>query len=356
MAAVTIRGIVASGLGQGAGFTRLDWVREASLGLVGIDPYPGTLNLQLRSTQDLWSWARVRGGPHLTLEPPSEEFCRASLYPVRVAGRFPAVVVLPRVAGYAPDRVELVAAVGLRTALGLQDGDRLVVEWRAVPPLQAVIFDVDGTLVDSVDAYRLAAERAAAPYGYPVTAEAVREALNGNASFWDLVLAGHADHSPETVARLRAETLSHWPEILARHVHAFPGVDETLGRLHGAGLRLGIYTGSSGESFAALERTGLMELFDVVVTAKDVANRKPHPEGILRCLEQLDLPPSAAAYVGDTPLDVGAARAAGVLAIGLLSGAADSALLAAAGADRLLPGHAALPELLLRDAATTDRT
>ncbi len=349
MAPVSIRGIVAGGLGQGASFTRLDWVREAMRRLVGIDPYPGTLNLELRSMQDLWSWGRLRGGPCATLEPPSAKFCAASLYPVRVAGRLPAAIVRPQVSGYAPDRLELIAPVGLRAALGLRDGDRLIVEWRPMPSLQAVIFDVDGTLVDSVDAYRLAAERAAAPYGYPVTLEAVREALNRNASFWDIVLAGHADHSPETVARLRAETLAQWPEVLASHVRAFPGVADTLGRLRGAGLRLGIYTGSSGESFAALERTGLMEYFDIVVTAREVVNRKPHPEGILRCLEHLDLPAAAAAYVGDTPLDVNAARAAGVLAIGLLSGAADSALLGAAGADRLLPGHGALPGLLLPD-------
>ena len=78
-----------------------------------------------------------------------------------------------------------------------------------------------------------------------------------------------------------------------------------------------------------------------------MSQRKPHPEGILKCLEQLGVAPEAAIYVGDTPLDIQASRAAGVCAVGVLTGAGDSALLSTHEPDRLVASHAKLAGILL---------
>jgi phosphoglycolate phosphatase-like HAD superfamily hydrolase len=141
--------------------------------------------------------------------------------------------------------------------------------------------------------------------------------------------------------------MQHWPGILREHVTVFPGISVTLELLVAAGLKLAIYTGSQGESLPPLAQSGLLRHFDAVLTAAHVAQRKPHPEGLIRCLEALGVGPEEAAYVGDSVQDIQAARAAGMTAIGVLSGTADSALLAAAGPHRVLPGHAALPGVLL---------
>lgn len=341
-----LRGRVRAGQGRAAGFTSLGWVRSGLLDSMGIEPYPGTLNLELQSAGDLWTWAEVRGSPATLLEPPDPAQCAARCYPVWIGRRLPGAVVLPMVPGYPPDRLELIGPVALRQALNLADGDELEVEFAQLPALAAVIFDVDGTLVDSLEGYRLAASRAAGDAAYPVTLDAVRAALNGDGSFWDLVLAGHPDHSPSRVEALRARTMAHWPAVVREHVGLAAGVPETMARLRGAGIRLAIYTGSGGESFLPLQQAGLLETFDVVVTARDVGRPKPHPEGLWRCLERLGEVPHRVAYVGDTAADMQAARAAGLTAVGVLGGAGDSARLAMAGAHWLLPGLWRLPGLL----------
>jgi phosphoglycolate phosphatase-like HAD superfamily hydrolase len=264
---------------------------------------------------------------------------------VRLAGEVTAAVIVPQVPGYPPDQVELIAALPLRERLGLRDGDSLEIEIVRIPRLRAVIFDVDGTLVDSIGAYYIAASRASAEHGFSVPADAIRVALNGGTPFWHLVVP-EPQRSAELIATLRERTMRHWPAVLAEHVTVFPGIGETIGLLAAAGLKLAIYTGSQGESLPPLAQAGLMHHFDPVLTSAHVGQRKPHPEGLIRCLEALRVSPDEAAYVGDSVQDIQAARAAGMTAIGVLSGTADSALLAAAGPHRVLRDHSALPGAL----------
>jgi HAD superfamily hydrolase (TIGR01509 family) len=341
-----LRGRVTTGQGRGAGFTGLPWARAAFRTGLGIEPFPGTLNLRLASAADLWAWGRLRQQPGVPVPAPGPDQCDAVCYPVLLAGRVPGAIVLPRIRGYAPDQLEIIAPLALRRVLGLADGDEVTVECQGMPRLEALVFDVDGTLVDSLEGYRLAALRAAAHLKDRISRDAVRAAMNRNESFWDQVLAGTPEHSPSRVEALRAATLEHWPRVLREHVRCFPGIETTLRLLRERGLRLAICTGSRGESFRPLEEQGLLEHFEVVVTAADVKERKPHPEGLLRCLDALGVAPEAAAYVGDSMLDMAAGRAAGMLAIGVLSGAGTSAELAEAGAHRLVPDQGALPGLL----------
>lgn len=121
-----IRGIVREGRGEGRKFTQLDWVRRQTRAKLGFDPYPGTLNLVTtdRAALDA-SAARA-----IVIEP-EPGFCVARCYRVRVNGRVDAAWIVPEVVGYPSDQVELIAAVSLRDALGLKDGDAVVVSFRA---------------------------------------------------------------------------------------------------------------------------------------------------------------------------------------------------------------------------------
>jgi HAD superfamily hydrolase (TIGR01509 family) len=122
-------------------------------------------------------------------------------------------------------------------------------------------------------------------------------------------------------------------------------VRETLELLQGAGVRLGIVTGSRSSSLESLDESGLTA-FDAIITCRDVARRKPDPEGLLKCAAQLGIKPSEAVYVGDTPLDIQAAHAAGMAAVAVLTGAGDSASLSAAGADCIISSVGQLAEVL----------
>ncbi len=343
---MSFSGRVTTGRGEAGGFTGLDWVRDQFLTNVGIDPYPGTVNLLLDTESARAEWLALQSWPASMIEPPSAKWCRARCYPVRLDGSLPAAIILPDVPGYPPAQVEIIAALPVRQTLGIADGDRVVVE--TCPPLEvrAAIFDVDGTLVDSLTAFRIVAERAAAPYGLTIAEAHVKEALNTNRSFWDLAVPANYADRVATMDALSTETARLWPEVVQEHAQVFPDVGPLLQALHRRGVKLGIVTGSRGVSLGPLQAAGLMDLFEKVVTGDHVERRKPDPEGLLRCASALQVAPAEAAYVGDTPLDVRAARAAGMWAVGVLGGAGDSALLSACGADRLVGRHRHLLEVL----------
>src|SRR6185503_4101153 len=78
---VTLRGRVASGKGEGALFTRLDWARAAFVERLGIDPFPGTLNLV---TEDAAAWSAVRATSGIRIVAPDQAFCDARAWRVRI--------------------------------------------------------------------------------------------------------------------------------------------------------------------------------------------------------------------------------------------------------------------------------
>lgn len=339
----SVTGRVTSGRREGASFTVLGWVRAQLLDSLGIDPFPGTLNLRLAPEQQA-PWRAWKSRPGVSIQPPDASFCRGRAYPVRIAGRVPGAIVVPEVPGYPEAQLELVAAVALRDQLGLADGDSVSVAPARRLRVRAVLFDVDGTLVDSIPALLAVAQRAAPEM--PVSEALVRRALNEQAPFWDSLLPPEAPGRVERIAALKGEALRLWPEVLREHGRAFPGLAATLDALLARGLRLGIVTGSRDGSFEPLRRAGVFERFAAVITRADVARGKPHPDGLLAGAQALGVKPAEAVYVGDTPIDVEAARAAGMSAVAVLTGAGDSALLSAVGPDRIVSSHARLPEVV----------
>ncbi|MDH3241897.1 MAG: CTP-dependent riboflavin kinase [Alphaproteobacteria bacterium] len=128
MAWVVLSGRLVTGKGEATFFTQADWARAAFQDLVGIDPWPGTLNLQLTETADLEAWAEIRLAPGRLLRAPDPEWCDGRVYPARLEERINAAVVVPDVASYPDDQVEIIAAVQLRRELTATDGDELVIE------------------------------------------------------------------------------------------------------------------------------------------------------------------------------------------------------------------------------------
>ena len=343
-----IQGTVVTGRGEGAAFTQLEWARRQFVERLGIDPFPGTLNLLLDSPADRKGWGDLKAGVGRAVIPPDSQWCSARCYPVRVGGRLPGAIVLPEVPGYPEAQVEIIAALSVRETFSLKDGDRLSLEISQPLSVRAVIFDVDGTLVDSLEAYRVVAEMATAPYGISVTREMVRQAMNNDVVFWDLLISAELPDRGEFIRQLKEEAGRRWPEALRAHGRLYSGLRGTLETLRGCGLRLGIVTGSRATVLQPLHEAGLMACFDAVVTGKDVQRRKPDPEGLLKCAAALGIAPGMGVYVGDTPLDVQASRAAGMASVAVLSGAGDSALLSAAGPDWIIHSHTGLPEIILR--------
>jgi phosphoglycolate phosphatase len=180
--------------------------------------------------------------------------------------------------------------------------------------------------------------------------------MNFGDPFWDLVVPPESLGDEELIARLRRDTMAHWPSVLEECVLVYPGIRRILEQLTSEGVRLGICTASRGESFRPLERAGLLDFFDEIVTARDVVRRKPDPEGILLCMERMGVAAGETLYIGDTVADMQASHAAGLFAVGVLTGAGTSSLLSGAGAHRILTDLQHLPDVLFGpDGATTGR-
>ncbi|MDP2133723.1 MAG: DUF120 domain-containing protein [Sulfuritalea sp.] len=122
--AVTLEGLLCSGLGEGAGFTALDWVEHQFHAKLGFWTHPGTLNLHLAGSE--WDAARdaMQAASGIAIEPPPG-FCAAKCFAVLIEGRIAGAAILPDVPDYPADKLEIVAPVAVRRELRLKDGDRV---------------------------------------------------------------------------------------------------------------------------------------------------------------------------------------------------------------------------------------
>ena len=101
----------------------------------------------------------------------------------------------------------------------------------------------------------------------------------------------------------------------------FPGTHELLRGLHERGVRLGIVSTKTGETIAhIMDKYGLGDTLELILGSYDVTHHKPHPEGILKALDQMGVAPEDFLYCGDTILDAQAAQGAGVDFAAVLNG------------------------------------
>ena len=197
------------------------------------------------------------------------------------------------------------------------------------PRLQAVLFDWDGTLVNTAEASYRCYEKLFGSYGIAFDRDAFRRTYSPN---WHLTYSA-LGLAEDRWAEADARWLGHYGD---EDVVLIEGAPDALRRVRDAGLRAGIVTSGDRVRVAReLTRLGVAELFEVVVCAEDIVYRKPHPEALLFALDKLGVGAAEAVYVGDSPEDVQMAQAAGVLAVGIPGGFPNRESLAAARPDVL---------------------
>jgi pyrophosphatase PpaX len=217
--------------------------------------------------------------------------------------------------------------------------------------LKAVLFDFDGTIVDTTELIYESMRRAT---GEVLGRELGRETLMANVGqplSHQMELL--ADAQPEKTAELLEVYLHHNEELHEGLIHEFPKVGTSLARLRDADLRLAVVTSKRRFSVGmALDSfPDLRDVFDVFVAMEDTSEHKPLPAPLLKGLELLgDVSPERAAYVGDAPFDVAAARAAGITSVAVSWGAFTAEALRAAGPDHLFEDLNSAVDFLLEAA------
>lgn len=187
-------------------------------------------------------------------------------------------------------------------------------------PAAAVIFDMDGVLVDSFRAHYESWHRVGAEQGRRIT-QAQFAAAFGRTS--REVIAGWSDgdrYTDTEIAAIDDRKESIFRDLLLDDFPVMPGATDLLRALSASGFALGV--GSSGPPDnvnLVLDRLGARDLFGAVITGDDVTRGKPDPQVFLLAAERLGVPPSRCAVVEDAALGVEAARAAGMAAVGFVS-------------------------------------
>jgi phosphoglycolate phosphatase len=218
----------------------------------------------------------------------------------------------------------------------------------ASPPLlhprrvRAIVFDLDGTLVDSYGPIAASLNRARSAYGLPaLEEEAVRRSVGHGLESLIAELVG-PDRVDEGVRLFR----EHYAASYAAGTVALHGVPPTLGTLRHRGFRMAVASNKPARfSRAILGTLGLEGHFDAIEGPDSAGRVKPHPTMIRSCLAAMGAGVGNAAYVGDMVLDVETAAAAGLPVILVAGGSSSRTELEATG-ERVLASLDELPDLL----------
>jgi 2-phosphoglycolate phosphatase len=176
-------------------------------------------------------------------------------------------------------------------------------------PATGVIFDLDGTLIDSYQALFLAFRHTYQNMGLaPLSAEEVRRVLgHGVASTFQDLLG--KERVPEAMKLFRQE----YEEVMRPHTQLLPGAREVIETLHGRGIQLAIATNKLGYFARELsEYYGLDKLIAVIVGDGDVSQNKPDPEMLLHAIEKMRLKKEEVVFIGDSLIDIQTGKNAGV--------------------------------------------
>lgn len=186
--------------------------------------------------------------------------------------------------------------------------------------IEAVLLDVDGTLVDSNDAHARAWVDALAEAGHDVEFGRVRQLIGEGSDKLLLATTGIDKHSDPGEALAKRRTDLFLDRYIDR-IRPFPHARELLLRMHRDGLRLVVATSAGEREMAAL--LGILNIAHLLFsrTSSDDAERsKPDPDIVHAALERAGTGPSGALMLGDTPYDVAAAQRAGVHTVALTCG------------------------------------
>lgn len=217
----------------------------------------------------------------------------------------------------------------------------------AVKPPALCIFDLDGTLLDSLRDIAEALNECLEVLGLPVHPIDRYRRMVGEGVPKLCERAIGATH-PHLVDRLAELARPRYRARPLRHTRPYPGVIEMVAGLHRAGVKLAVLSNKPHHMTVSMVRTFWPDrTFCCVQGYVAEQRRKPDPYHVLQICGELDLAPSAACVIGDTPTDVETARRSGAMGIGVAWGFRSRADLSAAGCEHIVETPAELMALLM---------
>ncbi|MFM0556522.1 HAD family hydrolase [Paraburkholderia sediminicola] len=207
---------------------------------------------------------------------------------------------------------------------------------------KAAVFDIDGTLVDSVDLHASAWQEAFARFGHEVTFEQARSQIGkgGDQLLPVFLSSAQREDYGDALEEWRGERFK--TKYLPM-VRPFSAVPDLLRRVHDGGLKAAVASSAKREELEIyLEIAGISQLVDESTSSTDAEKSKPAPDIFEVALKKLGIAATDAVAIGDTPYDAQAAGKAGMRTIGLLCGGFTEVSLRAGGCVAVYPGPGAL--------------
>ena len=190
----------------------------------------------------------------------------------------------------------------------------------------AVIFDLDGTLIDSIDIYFRIVENALQRLDLPpVSRSKILAAAESEDFKWERVLPAEVLNRKEDIIDKAWAVINEIaPQMFADDLDIIQGADNILKLVSASGLRMGLVTSTQKHyletKMLPIKNAEVDKLIEVIITSDDVKERKPAPDALIMCAQQLELKPANCVYVGDTATDMQSGKAAGMHTIGVLTG------------------------------------
>lgn len=207
--------------------------------------------------------------------------------------------------------------------------------------IKAVVFDVDGTIIDSMSLHLASWAEMFERSGYPISVQKLRCQFGRRADFFVRHFIPEA--SEETIGRIVDGKRRLYRERIDE-ITLLPGAREFLVGIRAHGAKIGLATSASRlELEYYMERFDLRQIADAALSGDDISRSKPDPEILEKAFERLEVEPGEAVYVGDSPHDMAAAKAAGSLGIGVLTGGYSRESLEQAGAVAVFNSLADVP-------------
>ena len=214
------------------------------------------------------------------------------------------------------------------------------------------MFDLDGTLIDSVKIYYQIVQAVLDKLQLPgVSAGEIQKANQNGTFLWEKLfpISMFADH-PQLKDEAWDIARQIAPEMFNGRVQMLPGAKEILHQIAAQGLKVAVVTATPRQNMAAklkpLEESGTLQLLQEIITADDTARKKPAADPLLECSRRLAIKTEKCVYVGDTRVDIRAGKAAGTGTIGVLTGFDTHEMLAEEQPDAIIDSLKNLPEVI----------
>lgn len=186
--------------------------------------------------------------------------------------------------------------------------------------IKAVIFDMDGTMVDNNEFHKKAFQEFCKRHGKTLTDEEYMKKFSGRSNKQVMPLVFGKDLTEEEFHRYDDEKESIYRDMYADHIKPIEGLHEFLDKLAERGIKIAMATGSPHKNRKfIIDALNLEKVFDAIVGGEEIKRGKPEPDAFLTAAKKLKVPPSNCVVFEDAPPGITAAKRAGMKVVGLLT-------------------------------------